>query len=60
MVEYLCPLSASYFLINYVDMQDIDVDMHDSYVKMQHNYVAMQGNCNQIRVIKKISNIANM
>lgn len=50
MVEYLCPLSASYFLINYVDMQDIDVDMHDSYVKMQHNYVAMQGNCNQIRV----------
>ena len=41
MVAYLCPLCASYFSIKYVDMQD--------------KYVEMQYNCNQIRIIKKIS-----
>lgn len=61
MVEYLCPLRASYFSINDVDMQDKDVYMQDSYVNMHHNYVDMQEVCNLIRFIKKtsISNIAN-
>ena len=54
MVAYLCPLCASYFSFNYVDMQDKDVDMQDSYVNMQHNYADMQENCNQIRVIKNL------
>ena len=53
MIEYLCPLCASYFSINYVDMQDKDVDMQDSYVNMQHNYVDMQKKLQSNKSYKK-------
>ena len=41
-VAYFCPLHASYFSTDYVNMQDIYVNMQDIYVNMQDNYVNMQ------------------
>lgn len=37
MVACLCPLCASYFCINYVEMQDKYVHMQDSYVNIIFN-----------------------
>lgn len=45
-------LLYNFFSIKYVEMQDKDVDMQDSHVDMHEN-------SNQMKVIKKISNIAN-
>ena len=42
MVAYFCPLRASYFSTDYVNMQDTYVNMQDKYVNMQDNYVNMQ------------------
>ena len=42
MVAYFCPLHASYFSTDYVNMQDNYVNMQDKYVNMQDNYVNMQ------------------
>ena len=39
MVAYFCPLHASYFSTDYVNMQDTYVNMQDKYVNMQDNYV---------------------
>ena len=35
MVAYLCPLHASYFSTDYVNMQDTYVNMQDKRVNMQ-------------------------
>ena len=35
MVAYFCPLRASYFSTDYVNMQDTYVNMQDKYVNMQ-------------------------
>ena len=37
MVAYFCPLHASYFSTDYVNMQDTYVNMRDNYVNMQDN-----------------------
>ena len=42
MVAYFCPLHASYFSTDYVNMQDNYVNMQDKYVDMRDNYVNMQ------------------
>ena len=42
MVAYFCPLHASYFSRDYVNMQDTYVNMQDKYVNMQDNFVNMQ------------------
>ena len=44
MVAYFCPLHASYFSTDYVNMQDTYVNMQDNYVNMRDNYVNMQDN----------------
>ena len=41
MVAYFCPLNASYFSTDYVNMKDTYVNMQDKYVNMQDNYVNM-------------------
>lgn len=38
MLVYFCPLCASNFSINYVDMQKKYADMQDINVNMHHNY----------------------
>ena len=42
MVAYFCPIHASYFSTDYVNMQDTYVNMQDKYVNMQDNYVNVQ------------------
>ena len=35
MVTYFCPLHATYFSTDYVNMQDTYVNMQDNYVNMK-------------------------